>query len=183
MKSVRQWDTNIICYHFHVDSKKKDIMNFAEQVLTHGLWKTYGYLRKQDGGRGWAGGLGWKCYKTVLWWSLYNYKHNKIHWVKSQKKKKKESAPWVKKNQTFWEQLRHRLPSQGLCWAPERLRSCKKEVHLQLSHLTGTIPGAGDSAGMHKIPQLRYLSLVWSKGGCFTLATNLFDLCSWEILP
>ena len=30
----------------------------------------------------WAGSLGWKCYKTGLWWLLYNYKCNKIHWVK-----------------------------------------------------------------------------------------------------
>ena len=22
-----------------------------------------------------------KCYKIWLWWSLYDYKHNKIHWV------------------------------------------------------------------------------------------------------
>ena len=25
-------------------------------------------------------GLEWKCYKTGLWWSLYNYTYNKIHW-------------------------------------------------------------------------------------------------------
>ena len=31
---------------------------------------------------GWAGGLGWKCYKIGLWWSLHNYKCNKIHWIK-----------------------------------------------------------------------------------------------------
>ena len=26
-------------------------------------------------------GLGWKCYKIGLRWSLYNYKCSKIHWV------------------------------------------------------------------------------------------------------
>ena len=30
----------------------------------------------------WAGGLGWKCFKIGLWWSLYNYNCNKIHWLK-----------------------------------------------------------------------------------------------------
>ena len=32
-------------------------------------------------------GLGWKCYKISLWWSLYSYKCNKIHWVIKKKKK------------------------------------------------------------------------------------------------
>ena len=30
---------------------------------------------------GWAGDSGWKYSKIGLWWSLYSYKCNKIHWV------------------------------------------------------------------------------------------------------
>ena len=70
---------------------------FAEQILTHRLWKTYGFQRRQFGGWGDAGGLGWKCYKTGLWWSLYNYKCNKIHWVK--KKEKVNAEENVKKKE------------------------------------------------------------------------------------
>ena len=34
-----------------MESKKKDTMNFlAEQILTHRLWKTYGFQMRQDGG-------------------------------------------------------------------------------------------------------------------------------------
>ena len=39
---------------------------------------------------GWAGGLGWKCYKIGSWWSLYNYKGNKIHWVNENKFRRKQ---------------------------------------------------------------------------------------------
>ena len=53
------------------------VSSFAEQILTHRLWKTYGFQRRQVGG----GRLGWKGYKIGLWWSLYDYKWNKIHWV------------------------------------------------------------------------------------------------------
>ena len=61
---------------------KKDKMDFfAEQILTHRLWKTW--FPNETGW--WVGecteGLGWKCYKIWLWWLLYNYKCNKIHWV------------------------------------------------------------------------------------------------------
>ena len=30
--------------------------------------------------------LGWRCYKFGLWWSLYNYKCNKIHCAKEKKR-------------------------------------------------------------------------------------------------
>ena len=33
-------------------------------------------------GEGWARCWWWKCSKIRLWWWLYNYKHNKIHWIK-----------------------------------------------------------------------------------------------------
>ena len=42
LSKVRQQDTNIRCYHLHVGShmwgkKKKDTVNFAEQILTQRL--------------------------------------------------------------------------------------------------------------------------------------------------
>ena len=59
-------------------------MNFAEQILTHRFWKTYGFQRRQFGGvGGCAGVVGWKSYKIVLWWSLYNYKCNTLSNKKS----------------------------------------------------------------------------------------------------
>ena len=40
---------------------------FAEQILTHRLWKTYGFQMRQAGG---AGGcteaVGWKCCKNLV---------------------------------------------------------------------------------------------------------------------
>ena len=37
----RQWDTNIICYHLYMESKKKNTMNlFEKQKQTHRLWET-----------------------------------------------------------------------------------------------------------------------------------------------
>ena len=36
---------------------------------------------RQVGGEGCTEGLGWKCCKIWLGWSLHNYKCNKIHWV------------------------------------------------------------------------------------------------------
>ena len=67
--------------------KKKDTMNlFAEQKQTHRLWKTYGYQKKQVGGaEGGTGGLGWKCSKIRLRRWLYDYKYDKIHWIKKTK--------------------------------------------------------------------------------------------------
>ena len=38
LSEVRQGDTNVICHHFYVQSKKKDTVNFfEEQKLTHRL--------------------------------------------------------------------------------------------------------------------------------------------------
>ena len=60
---------------------KKDTMNiFAEQILTHRLWKTW-FPNETGWVGGCTGGLGRKSCKIWLWWSLYNYKCNKIHWV------------------------------------------------------------------------------------------------------
>ena len=41
-------------------------MNFAEEILTHRLQKTYGFQMRQVERWGVAGGLGWKCYKSGL---------------------------------------------------------------------------------------------------------------------
>ena len=83
---VKQWDTNITCMWKLKKQKGHNELCRADtdsQTLKN-LW-----LQKETGCsvEGWAGGLGWKCYKTGLWWSLYNYKCNKIHWVKKIKKK------------------------------------------------------------------------------------------------
>jgi len=61
--------------------RKKDTINFfAEQKLSHGFWKNLRLPKKTSWwGERWAGDLGWKCYKIRLWWWLYNYKYNKIH--------------------------------------------------------------------------------------------------------
>ena len=59
---------------------KKDTMDFfAKQILTHRLWKIYGFQRRQFWGvGGCTAGVGWKSYKIGLWWSLFNYKCNKF---------------------------------------------------------------------------------------------------------
>ena len=49
-------------------------------------------LPKETGWGEWAGGLRWKC-KIELWWWLYNYEYNRIHWVK---KKKIGMSGWQK---------------------------------------------------------------------------------------
>ena len=75
--------------HLHVESKERHTMNFfAEQILTHRLLKLKVSKGQRLGFGEWAGSLGWKCYKIWLWLSLYNYKCNKIHWVKKIKKQK-----------------------------------------------------------------------------------------------
>ena len=63
---------------------KKDRLNFfAEQMLTHRHWKTYGLQRSQFGGsvEGCAWAVGWKSCEIRLLWSLYNYRCDKFIWV------------------------------------------------------------------------------------------------------
>ena len=61
---------------------KKDRLNFfAEQMLTHRHWKTYGLRRRQFGGGGCAWAVGWKSCEIRLLWSLYNYRCDKFIWV------------------------------------------------------------------------------------------------------
>lgn len=59
---------------------------FAEQILTHKLWKTYGCQMRQVWG--WGDVLGvWDGNAMIwLWWSLYNYKCNTVHWVIKKKR-------------------------------------------------------------------------------------------------
>ena len=82
LSEIRQWDTNVICYHLNVESKKR-----IQWTLKNRYWLTEFEKLKASKGD-WLGGgedglegLGRKCYKTGLWWSLYNYTCNKIHWV------------------------------------------------------------------------------------------------------
>ena len=70
---INKWsksNTNIICYHLHVESKKTIQMNlFTKQKHTHRLWKqTYSYQRGK--GERWRGGdkLGvwdWHIHTTI----------------------------------------------------------------------------------------------------------------------
>jgi len=146
LSEVRQWDTNVICYHLYVESKKRTqqtslqnrnwLIDFEKLMVTKGdsltgegmgwgfgmemlyswvvmmiynykynkihwvkkyfchfsckylkdnslgvLLKNLWFPNETGCGGGSAGGLTWKCYKAGLWWSLHNYKCNKIHWV------------------------------------------------------------------------------------------------------
>ena len=58
LSEVSQWDTDIICSHLYVESKKKDTMNFAEQLLTdfENFMVTKGD-RLGKGGRCWGFGM------------------------------------------------------------------------------------------------------------------------------
>ena len=61
---------------------KKDTMNFfAEDTDSQTLVNLWFLNETFWGVGGCTEGLGWKCYKIWLWWSLYNYTCNKTHWV------------------------------------------------------------------------------------------------------
>ena len=62
---------------------KKDRPNFfAEQMLTHRHWKTYGLRKRQFWGvRGCAWAVGWKSCEIRLLWSLHNCWCDKFIWV------------------------------------------------------------------------------------------------------
>ena len=82
LSEVRQWHTNVICYHLHVESKK-GYNEFLCRTDTDSQMLKNRWFSKETSfrGEGWAGDLGWKCCQIRLWWSLHNSKH-KIHWVK-----------------------------------------------------------------------------------------------------
>ena len=61
LSEIRQWKTNIIKYHLHVESLKKMIkMNFSFFLQTETdsrLWRTYGYRKgqvREVGGMDWG---------------------------------------------------------------------------------------------------------------------------------
>ena len=57
LRKVRQWETNIICYHLYVESNKRIQMNlFVEQKHAHRLRENYSYQKGQTGGEG---GVDW----------------------------------------------------------------------------------------------------------------------------
>jgi len=60
-------------------NRKKDTMYFfAEQILTHRLWKTHGFQRRQVGEWGVHWGFGMEMLQNWVVMSLYNYKCNKF---------------------------------------------------------------------------------------------------------
>jgi len=81
VKLARWRDTNIICYHLRVESKKWTWTSLRNRYWLTDLKNLWFPNETGWGVRACAGGLGWTCYKIGLWWSLYNYKCNKIHWV------------------------------------------------------------------------------------------------------
>ena len=79
MKSAIQWDTNIKCFHWDVESEKKTDWT----SLKNRCWLTDFEKLMFSGGDSWGvrgcvGVVGWKSCKTGFWWSLYNYKCNKF---------------------------------------------------------------------------------------------------------
>lgn len=86
----QQWDTHVICYHLYVESKKRIQWTYFQNRnwLTDFEKLTVNKGDRLGGGEGWAGVLGWICYKTGLWSWLYNY--NKIHWVLKKRERKRE---------------------------------------------------------------------------------------------
>ena len=69
LSEVRHWNTNILASTY-MWNLKNDTMNlFAEQKLTHSLWKTLFPKETGCGVVAWV--LGWKCCKVRLWWWLY----------------------------------------------------------------------------------------------------------------
>ena len=78
-----------------MESKKRTQWTSLRNRYWHRLWKTYGFQRRQVGGGGSARGLGWKCYTIGLWWPLYNYKCNKIHWVIKHRSLRKFHHLWM----------------------------------------------------------------------------------------
>ena len=111
LSEVRQWDTNVIGYCWHVESKKR-----TQWTSLQNRYWLIDFEKPKETGWGVAGyteGLGWKCYKIGLWGSLYNYKCNKIHWVKKKEKPRmwdswKASNFWGVHTRSTW-----RFPGQG----------------------------------------------------------------------
>ena len=100
LSDIRQWDSNIKCCYLHVESKKghNELLCRTDTDLQtlKNLWfpNVTGWEV-----RGCTEGLGWKCYKIWLWWSLYKYKCNKFHWVLKKINCRSRSCSSVSKKQ------------------------------------------------------------------------------------
>ena len=57
LSEVKQWKTNIIWYHFYVETKGKK-QTYLKDRNRHIFWKTYGYQRGQVRKESWTKGLG-----------------------------------------------------------------------------------------------------------------------------
>ena len=100
-KLVRQWDTHVICFHLHVESKKR-----TQWTSLHNRYWLTDFeklmVSKWDGlgdGR-WAGGLGWKCYKIGLQWSLYTI--NVIKFIELKKRRTEGGRPHGSACDSHW---------------------------------------------------------------------------------
>ena len=86
---------------------KKDRVNFfAEQILTHRFWKTYGFQRRQFGAWGDVLGL-WDRNPIILDCDDHCTSINVINSLSNKKNSKKAS---VQKQTTWGQPHRHRLP-------------------------------------------------------------------------
>ena len=78
------YKATIIKTLFLVQKQKYGLVVQDRKSWIHGLWKTYGYQKRQvlPGAGGKSQGFGIEMFKIRLWWWLYNYKYNKVHWIK-----------------------------------------------------------------------------------------------------
>ena len=83
LSEVRQWDTNVICYHLYVESKKRIQWISLQNRYWPRLWKTYGFQSRQIGG--WAGGLGWNAIK-LQWFNDHCTTINVIKFIELKNK-------------------------------------------------------------------------------------------------
>ena len=89
LSEVRQWDTNIKCFHWHVESEKRTDWT----SLQNRCWLTDSWSPEETvwgvGGCTWA--VGWKSCEIGLLRTLYNYRCDKFIWVI----KKREKNTWI----------------------------------------------------------------------------------------
>ena len=82
LSEINQWDTKsyAITYMWNLKKGHNELLcrtdNDSQTLKNVWFPNETGW-----GGGGCTGVWGWKCYKTGLWWSLYNYNCNKIHWI------------------------------------------------------------------------------------------------------
>ena len=94
-KLVRQSDTNVKCYHLHVEPQKRTQWTSLRTDTDSQTLKNVWFPKDT----GWGDGQGvWdgNAIKTGLWWLLHNCKCNKIHWLKwKTNKQTKNYTPYV----------------------------------------------------------------------------------------